>query len=560
MIAAASGRRLPGALRFFGRAVAAVFSGVLLYASYQPTGLWWAAPVGMALFFATVTRRRAALLSWLSGLTLYALLLPWVGEFVGASAWIALAVVQSLYSLAFGLGLKVLLGWAAGRRGGLLVTVPAWFVAVEWVRSHWPFGGFGWGRLAWGQVGGPLAGLIRLGGPAVVTWAVVFIGLAVGWALRPARDGARGHVRPRLVSAGAAVVLSLAAVGYHAAVVRPAADYGGDANHLRVAAVQGNVPRLGLDFNSQRRAVLDNHVRETGALGRQVAAGTAPPPDVVLWPENASDISPFSNSDARAEIEWAVRAVDAPIVLGTVTSDPVPGEPGASADHNVMVAWVPQGDHPAPGERHEKRFLQPFGEYMPLRGLLRHVSSYVDRAGSFVPGTGNGVIHVPTREGRPVALGVATCYEVAFDAAFRDAVRSGAQVLVSPTNNATFGFTDMTYQQLAMSRMRAIEYDRAVVVPATSGVSALVRPDGSVESRSQIFTPAVLQGEVGLRDTRTISARVGPGVEAALATLGGVAVAIAALYTLARRRNGPRKETAGTRSTRRQEGRSHGKN
>ncbi|MDU9793787.1 nitrilase-related carbon-nitrogen hydrolase, partial [Helicobacter pylori] len=88
----------------------------------------------------------------------------------------------------------------------------------------------------------------------------------------------------------------------------------------------------------------------------------------------------------------------------------------------------------------------------------------VDLAGDFKPGDGNGVVHMG---GIPV--GVATCYEVAEDEAYRMAVRGGAQILSTPTNNDTFGFTDMTYQQLAMSRMRAIETDRAVVVVATSG-------------------------------------------------------------------------------------------
>lgn len=123
-----------------------------------------------------------------------------------------------------------------------------------------------------------------------------------------------------------------------------------------------------------------------------------------------------------------------------------------------------------------------------------------------------------------IPVGVATCYEVSFDGAFRMAVQGGAQILTSPTNNATFGFTDMTYQQLAMSRMRAQEYDRAVVVAATSGVSAIVSPDGKVQQRSDIFTSDALEAELPLSDTMTLSALVGPWVERILAILGLLSV------------------------------------
>ena len=228
-------------------------------------------------------------------------------------------------------------------------------------------------------------------------------------------------------------------------------------------------------------------------------------PDIVIWPENSSDVNPFTDPAARQQIERAQRSVDAPILVGTV-----------SPEHNTMVVW----DSDGPGESHVKRFLQPFGEYMPFRDFLRNFSEHVDRAGNFQPGDDNGVVHM-----NGVPVGVATCYEVSFDGAFRMAVQGGAQILTSPTNNATFGFTDMTYQQLAMSRMRAKEYDRAVVVAATSGVSAIVAPDGSVKQRTAIFTSDALEAELPLSDTMTLSARVGPWVEWILAILGLLSVA-----------------------------------
>lgn len=530
----------------FGLCAAAAFSGLMLFASFQPTGLWWAAPLGMALFFAIVTRQGVPVIlaAWLQGLTLYALMLPWVGEFVGAYAWIALAIVQSLYSLLFGWGLTRLLPLAAPVRGSrgeprpilFTVLVSAWFVATEYLRSSWPFGGFPWGRLAWGQVGGPLSGLIQVAGPATVSFAVVASGfllyLVFRWLYARVRQGmgfdavpSTPPVQGRLALGALAGIAVMSLIG--GGFIRTNTTEGEGAegtghsstSSVRVAAVQGNVPRLGLDFNAQRRAVLENHARATHELAERVSQGKAEQPEIVIWPENASDINPFVNADAAEILDEATRAIGAPILVGTVTPE-----------HNRMVVW----DEDGPGDTHDKRFLQPFGEYMPFRDLLRRIIPLVDRAGDFQPGVDNGVVAMaPARGGgssagesgrNPVLIGLATCYEVAFDGAYRDAVAGGAELLSTPTNNATFGFTDMTYQQLAMSRMRAIEYDRAVVIAATSGVSAIVRPDGTVDSSTRIFTRDILEAELPLIDRKTLSAVAGPWGEWILAGIGAVAV------------------------------------
>ncbi|MDH2454935.1 apolipoprotein N-acyltransferase [Corynebacterium bovis] len=518
--------------RVLAHTLVAAGAGLAVFATYQPTGMWWAGVPGVALLMWVVLHSRSVRgvvwLTWVQGLVTYLLLLPWIGEFVGASAWIALAVVESLYSAVLGLGLAALVPWwrSGRRRGPVVVVTAAWFVAVEWFRSTWPFGGFPWGRMAWGQVGGPIAPWVSVAGPALVTFMLVVAGL-----------GLLTLVERRWVAGGVPVVVALGGGLLLGAVAVPGVnstgtgDSGGDdatPRTVNVAAIQGNVPQLGLDFAQQRRAVLDNHVRRTRELADRVRAGEAPQPDIVIWPENSSDVSPFSDPTAAALIDGAAADVGAPILVGTLSRDDV-------GPKNTMVVWNPDGTGPA--DTHSKRYLQPFGEYMPFRDLLRKVSPYVDRAGNFTPGDDDGVVGMAG-----VDVGVATCYEVAFDGAFRDAVTAGAQLLAVPTNNATFGFTDMTYQQLAMSRMRAVEYDRAVVVAATSGVSAIVEPDGTVAQRSEIFRGAVLQADLPLPDpgapggTVTLSARVGPGVEYALAALGLGAVVVAGAAGVSSRR------------------------
>lgn len=85
----------------------------------------------------------------------------------------------------------------------------------------------------------------------------------------------------------------------------------------------------------------------------------------------------------------------------------------------------------------------------------------------------------------------------------------------------------MTYKQLAMSRIRALETDRGVVVAATSGVSAIVHPDGTVSQHTEIFQPGYLVEKLPLRDSVTFAVRYGRIVQWLLA-LGGVGVMLAA--------------------------------
>jgi apolipoprotein N-acyltransferase len=302
-----------------------------------------------------------------------------------------------------------------------------------------------------------------------------------------------------------------------------------DGKPVTVAVIQGNVPRLGLDFNAQRRAVLDNHVKETLQLAADVAAGKLAKPDLVIWPENSSDIDPLRNADAAAQIERAAQAVDVPILVGAVLQNP----DGQTTSNSALV-W-----EPGVGvvERADKRRVQPFGEYMPWREFFRLFSSYVDRAGYFVPGTGPGVVDIAGTK-----VGVTICWEVAFDDLVESSVENGAQVLAVPSNNATFGFTQMTYQQMAMSQVRSVEHDRTSIIATTSGVSATIDPDGTVTQSTRQFTPAVLVNQTELRDTVTLATRLGAVPEGVLVALGVGAVAVAVSRQARQRRTAGKDE------------------
>ncbi|MFT4200649.1 apolipoprotein N-acyltransferase [Gordonia sp. (in: high G+C Gram-positive bacteria)] len=509
------------------RPAAAIGAGVAMWGAFPPSNLWFLAAVSLgvlALVVGTggIRTRDGAGYGFLFGLGFYVPLLPWIGEYVGPLPWLALAVVLAAYTALFGALATIVMR---------LPLPPLWFAAtwtlVETLRSMFPFGGFPWGRTAFSQVDGPLLPLASVVGATGLSFGVALFGASVAWVFvlgvrawhrgpKPATE--EPHVlSPGVLTAVAVVLLALAAPLVAILVTPASLDRVLSPSTTRIAVVQGNVPRLGLEFNAQRRAVLDYHVRQTGVLAADIAAGRAPQPDFVVWPENAADISPLDNPDAAQEIESAARAVKAPIVLGTILED-TPGEPT-----NTVLVW-----DPARGvvDRYDKHIIQPFGEYLPWRGFFRLFSSYADMAGNFHAGSGPSVVRVPTRSG-PIVAGVATCWEVAFDRAARASVDQGAQLLIVPTNNATFGRTAMTYQQLAMSQVRAVEHGRSVLVAATSGVSAIVAPDGTVTSHTKIFEPATLLDDVPLRTDRTVATRLGGAPAIALCALAVVALLVA---------------------------------
>ncbi|MDF0530682.1 apolipoprotein N-acyltransferase [Tsukamurella sp. 8F] len=521
------------------RAGAAIVAGLLLFWSFPPGHLWWAAPLGMALLIGLLTHRPTRARSgfgyaFLTGLGMFVPLLTWIDEMVGALPWLALSVALAVYYGLFGaVAVRV------GRIRGGPVFVAATWTACEWARSSFPFGGFPWGRMAFSQPDGPFLALAHILGASGVSFAVALTGAGLAAlvlripqvrGLRPTRR-ARGLAGP----AAAAVVPVLCAAAVWPLVHAP---HGGEPT-ATIAAIQGNVPRLNLDFSTQREAVLNNHLAETQRLAADIRAGRVARPDVVIWPENSSDIAPEQDPDAAARISAASLAVGAPILVGTVHFGT-----GAGVYYNSMIMWDGRGA----GERHDKAILQPFGETMPMRSFFRVFSHYVDIANNFHKGSGDGVVH-PGSGPRPgLPIGVATCYEVAFDRAFQTSVRAGAQVLTVPTNNATFGHTNMTYQQLGMSRVRAVELDREVVVAATTGVSAVITPDGGVARQTAMWTPAYLVTQAPLRSTRTPASRLAwaPDAAALIVALWGFAVAVGHDRRSARREGHPAATPADT--------------
>jgi len=507
----------PGPPRLLVSAGLAVLAGLALLVSFPPFSLWFFAPVGVALLAAAVHRRRlrgGAGVGMIAGLVFFLPLLAWTNLNTGWLPWVLLSVAQAAFLALLGLCSAWLSPLVDRARGLWPLLCGLLWVGQEALRDRAPFGGFPWGRLAFSQGDAPALRVAVWGGAPLVTFVVAAAGGALvalvwrRWSLRGAA-GAAGYAL-----AGAALIAGPAAVP----TARPAAATS------TVAIVQGNVPRLGLDFNAQRRAVLDNHVRATEQLARDVAAGKQPKPDLVIWPENASDIDPLRNPDAAAQISDAATAIGVPILLGAVLHTDTPGE-----IKNAGILWLP-GTGPDLSQVYIKRHPVPFAEYMPLRPIARLVSDKVDLVQNMLAGDTPGVVRTGA-----VTVGDVICFEVAYDGIVRDTVTGGAQVLAVQTNNATFNAAEAK-QQMDMVRLRAVEHGRDALMVSTVGVSGFVSPDGTVHQESGFDVPAVEVRAMHLGGPDTLATRLGQWPETAGAALA--LLALAGVIPLRRRRRG----------------------
>jgi apolipoprotein N-acyltransferase len=500
---------------------------VLAFPGYDLPALAVLGPAALALAVRGQRTRSGLWLGFVFGLTFFVPLLSWTGTYVGPFPWLALAVWEAVH-------LAVLGGATA-----LTSRLPLWplWAAALWVgdealRGRFVLDGFPWGRLGFSQTEGPLLSLAAYGGVPLVTFAVALTGallaaaaLALHRAWLTADDAGERGPALRAGTATVVAVLAVPLVGALAWLPLPGPSLTADGPRSTVAVIQGNVPRAGLDFNAQRRAVLDNHVQRTLALAQDVAAGRQPQPDLVIWPENSSDIDPYTNADAAREIDRAVRAIEAPILVGAVVDGP------GDKVSNTAIVWDPAD---GPGDTYVKRHPVPLAEYVPARSFFRFFSEKVDLVRrDFVAGDEVGVLDVGGAR-----LGDLICFEVAYDGLVGDVVDGGAGMIVVQTNNATFGFTDESAQQLAMSRLRAVEFGRTVAVAATSGISAIVAPDGTIARSSSLFTPAVFVEDIAQRDSTTLAQRLGATPEWALTAVGAGALLAVAVKAGALQRRG----------------------
>jgi len=377
------------------------------------------------------------------------------------------------------------------------------------------------------QAGTPAAPWAAVGGAPLLSFLVALAGTTLAWALlatarqRGGRPALRRWALSWLAFAGAA---ALALAG----ALLPVDRQPPGTPTVTVAAVQGNVPHArSLPDLLRAATVTANQATATERLAARVRAGTRPAPDLVIWPENSTDIDPRLYPPVYATIAGAVNAIGRPVLVGAVLQDPL---------RNAGQLWRPGR---GPGQTYVKRQLVPFGEYIPMRGLLAHITSLVElQPRNFTAGHRAVVFRVGK-----IRLGDVICYEIGFDHLVSSEVNAGANLLAMQTNDASFevdGQRGETLQQLAMARIRAVESNRAVVVASTTGVSAVIAPDGRLLAHSGTWQRAVLEARVPLVSQRTLADRIGAWPPVAIVALTLLAFAWAAAAPLRRRRDSAR--------------------
>ena len=498
--------------------------GLLASASFAPIG-WW--PLGFvavaALTWAVVRARSvwaAAGLGWAFGLVFMGISLVWQTEILILS-YSGLTVVTSLTYVAIAVMARVSLPL----RGGPVWAASAW-MAGEWGIANLPFDGFGWMRLGYGQIDGPLAGFYPFTGAASVTFLVALVGSLVAW-LVLAPDGRRALFV-------AFTIVGVLAAGWWGTTWRPTlVPTGAD---LAVGWAQGGAPGGGIYGLGEARTITYNQVAQTRELAAEAEAGRVPTPDFVIWPENSTDLDVRTDAPTRKAVESAVASVGVPILVGTLYIDHAREE-----RQTVSVWWTADGA----GPMYAKRDLVPFGEWIPFRSLLLPLIPELAYVGyQSVSGTGPGALEVTVADGRDLTLGVAICYEVIFPSTMYEAVDAGAEIMTVVSSNAMYQGTNQIDQQFAITRVRAAELRRDVLVVTTSGVSGLIGPTGDVEMRapSSVGAHGVQMMTPTTHTTPVMT--IGAPVEIVLLALGLVA-AVAGGWRL--RRGGTMEETPRSR-------------
>ncbi|MBC2934613.1 apolipoprotein N-acyltransferase [Nocardioides sp. zg-1228] len=467
------------------RVLIAFAGGLVLAAAFEPIGHAWLMPPAIAVLVLCVRGlppRRAWLPSLAFGVAFIFAVMVWMRS-VGTDAWIAMCAMESAFFVPLGVGLA----WSMRVRAWPVLTA-LWWVGIETLRSGFPFSGMPFGRLVFATADTPWADALPWIGMTGVSLLVALTGTTLAWVVLQLRSPSRSTY----VAVAALVVVTLAP-----ALVPYPLERTGSAT---VAAVQGDVPGTGLNVPAVHRQVTADHARLTRELADAVAAGEQPRPDFVVWPENSTAVDPFRDTEVHGEIVAASDAIDVPILVGGTNSNPLD-------DTQVLNQGIVFQPGLGSGDRYTKRHPVPYGEYIPFRGSSWMPSSYgrlTEVARDMVRGTSLE----PLRAG-DIRVADAICFDVAYDEGIAGQVARGAELVTVQTSNAMFSRTGQLAQQFEISRLRAQETGRWVVVAAINGISGVVRPDGSVVASVPARGQEVLVEEIGLSTTITPAVRLG---------------------------------------------------
>ncbi len=423
--------------------------------------------------------KRGAGLGFLFGLGFFATLLTWV-SIIGVLGWVVLSLLQASFVAVFG-AVWGRLSLRAGRSWERIV-IPAllWVLLVEGLRSVVPVVGFTWGQIAQSQH--DMTWLLKaasVGGSWLVAGLVVACNASI---LQAATAAARRQGR------GAAAFVLLALLILVSPALIPAASADGD--ELRVAIVQGNIPRYMEPSYSKDLEILDNHLRLTSEL-----AGRA---DLIVWPESSVAEDPFIDETFRRALSDAAQASGAPMIVGgNIERD--------DGKYQVMAFQVASDGRIV--DQYHKTHLVPFGEYVPARSLFDWIPALAQVPRDAVPGAEVGVFDINGKAVAPVIS-----FEADFGSLVRRRMADGGRLLVVATNTSTWEDSWASAQHVAMSQVRAAENGVFVVHAALTGISAFIAPDGTVLDATDLWRSQTLIRDVRMATTTTLYSRWGDWV------------------------------------------------
>lgn len=496
-------------LRLSASVFLAALSGPIMAGGFPGLNWWPLAFIGTALMLCSLKGRsffEGLLVGMVGGFCFYGTLIFWSTVYLGPVPWLALTTVEAVF-FAVGAGLiSILWRWAPrvwpsalGRLGLLPVLVAGIWVLRETISSTWPYGGFSWGRLAFSQSEspfGPVAAYLGASGLSfVIAWLCAFVLQVLLEVAQPAR------VRTAMAVVAVAVVLAVPAW--------PVTTTG----TIRVAAVQGNA-NAGLFASYTPGQILEDHLAGTLPLiGKKV--------DVIVWPENAADLNPLKYPQSAAVLNYLTEKMAAPLITGTITEQ-------GNRTFNSLLLWQPGRGAVA---QYDKMHPVPFAEYLPDRSfwypLAPDLFKLIPR--DYTIGTRPNVFDI-----NGIRAGLAICFDIVDDHLIQKMLDGGAQLIIAPTNNADFGRTDESVQQLAIARLRAIETGRSVVNISTVGTSAIIGPQGETISSLTPFTRGAMVQAVPLSNEVTpamVLRRVPEWFVSALGLIGLIFSAVAARQT-----------------------------
>jgi apolipoprotein N-acyltransferase len=436
--------------------VVAALAGVLFAFSFEPIGLWFLAPISYAIFLNICQKgmniyRNAFLFGFISS----AITLWWAGKYVGLLPLALLALLHGLFYLPLGLMSRY--------TKNILWFIPA-LLAIEELRSLFPFGGFSWMRIAFSQADAPYASVISIGGALLLSaWVLAIASLLATFRKKLAL--------PLLLMVALPLLLN---------------NTYSSQQKISFIGIQGNTPSVGLSFNDRAEAVFNLHLSQTERLAQDAA-------DVIIWPENAIDVDPFANVGVRESIESLTSTLKTPLITGAITRQ-------SGQLENISLMYDESGKVIS---YYSKQYLTPFGEYMPLRPIARLVSPYVDDVVDFKAGE-----RVETHVVNGLSLAPVICYELLSDSLVQDAANKSV-ALIAQTNSATFAKTSESAQQLNITRLRALENAREIVSVSTIGISAHIGINGEILSRTQENVAAQISGDLRSNTNRTLASNLG---------------------------------------------------